>query len=1019
MPNHPNESQFEETTIERLKLLGYRYLHGNDIDRPLHTVVLTDRLLANLRQRYPDLPEAVLAQAVQIFSAPAGVTLERRNLAFQQLLRQGTILHYEQDGREQSAHLYPVDFSAHGLEQNEFLVVNQFSVQQSATGGNTRRPDLLIFINGLPLVLFELKSPWDAYADVVGAHNQIGHYTVDIPQLFTFNSFCVVSDGNTTLHGMYNAGFEWYAPWKSIDGQTVEPNTTGSMKTLIEGLFQREHLLDYLQNFIVHEIVNERIIKKGAKYHQFFAVRLAVQPALQAMQPAADRRVGVIWHTQGSGKSLSMIFLVGILRRWPGLNPSIVVQVDRTDLDKQLYDSFVAASELVGTVHQASTVAELRTMLQTEGGAVICSTIEKFRLRADETSHPLLSERTNILVIADEAHRTQYGLTEGFAGHLRQALPNAAFIGFTGTPIDKTDANTIQIFGDYIHTYDMQQARADHAVVGLFYEARHIPLAQGDTQLDTRLDDLVQEHAEDLTPEELDYGKGRWSLLEWAAGTEERIAHLAQDLLAHFTVRQEALAGKAMVVCMNRAICVRLYEALTALPGCPEIRVVMTGNLAEDPPAWSAAGHITTKKQREAIKERFINPDDPLKLVIVCDMWLTGFDAPCVNTLYVDKKMRGHTLMQAIARVNRVFRDKPGGLIVDYINIGDELKEATQKYTTGGGQGQLTVDLEQQAVQLFLEHLAATRTCLPANQPYARWRSLSKIELEDLCNRCYGTLASHAGQRDDFLTAEYRLSQAFSLVSHLDTGKTHLDEVAFYQMVRKQVRKLQPQARQDRRDLDRAVQELLDESISAQPSVDIFAVAGLETPDVSILDEQFLAGFAQHKNQDLQARLLATLMQDEFHRRQRQNVTRYRSFQQLLDETLTRYNNGFIQAADVVATIHQMRQQQQADDQRAADLSLTAEELAFYDVIVQGDSQGITTDNAWIADLVREVVAAVKRNVKVDWTKAHRQDVYASVQSAVSRVLRQRGIKGEQFTFLRNRLMEQASASYADWPLVA
>jgi type I restriction enzyme R subunit len=1018
MSNQANETQFELTTIERLKRLGYRYQPGGSIDRPLHTVVIPDLLRAHLRRRYAALPPEVVEQAIQQASTPDGVTLDRRNRAFQRLLRQGVTLTYQQDEQEHAAHIYFVDYER--PELNDFLVVNQLTVQSKADGtGNTRRPDIVIYVNGLPLVVFELKSPWDEYADVFGAHNQIGHYTVDIPQLFAFNGFCVVSDGNTTLHGPHSSSFEWFAPWKSINGSDVEPNTTGSMKTLIEGLFPKERLLDYVRNFMVHEMVNEQITKKAAKYHQFFAVRFAVQQALRAMQPDSDGRVGVIWHTQGSGKSLSMVFLVGILRRWPDLNPSIVLQVDRSDLDSQLYETLVASQDLVGDVYQADQTDHLRDLLQTEGGEVICSTIEKFRLRDGEKQHPVLSQRHNILVIADEAHRTQYGLLEGFAAYLRQALPNAAFIGFTGTPIDKEDANTTQIFGDYIHTYDMQQARTDNAVVGLYYEARHIPLDLTNEDIDVDLEAITDEQNESLETSLLEQNKARWATVEKAAGTEQRMQQLAADLLAHFTERQQVLQGKAMVVCMSRRNCVTLYDALIALPDCPEVKIVMTSNLDEDPKAWSEAGHATTKKSREALKKRFVDPDDPLKIVIVRDMWLTGFDAPCANTLYVDKPMRGHNLMQAIARVNRIFREKPGGLIVDYIGIGEQLKDATRKYTAGGGRGSLIDELSEQAVQVFLAHLDVTRSHLPPDQPYATWRTLDPVALDDLCNLCYGTLAADEQRRDDFLAAEYKLTKAYSLVKHLPRCRPHFDEVAFYQLVRKNVRKLSPKAKQGGADLERAVQDLLDESIAAQPTVDIFAVAGMDKPDISILDEQFLAGFRQQKNQDLQMRLLAKLVNDELHTRRRQNISRYRSFKQMLDDAITRYNNGSIQASDVIGVMVEIRQQQEADEQRKAALGLSDEELAFYDVIMQGAEQHIAADNEWIADLVREVVAAVQKNVRVDWTRAHRNDVYASVQSAVSRVLRRRKIKGEQFQFLLNRLMNQAEERYADWPLVA
>ena len=1017
MPPHANESTFEEATLQRLQALGYRRLHGSRIDRDTRGVVLEEELRAYLRRRYRHLPAPAIEQAVQRIAAPEGLTLDRRNLDFHRLLRDGYTLNYEEGGEKKSVHIEYANYDDPLL--NDFLAIQQLPIE----GHNPRRPDILIYLNGLPVVLFELKSPWNEYADVAGALNQINHYTVDIPRLFESNAFCVISDGQTTLHGMFGAGFEWYAPWKSIDGETVEANTTGSMKTLIEGLFPKERLLAYLRYFIVHELLGDKIIKKGAKYHQFFAVRLAAAKAVASMTGGADKRVGVIWHTQGSGKSLSMIFLTGILRRWPGLNPTVVVQVDRNDLDNQLYQNFVAAKDLVGTVHQADSIDSLRGLLSTQGGEVICTTIEKFQSREDEQRHPVLNPAANLLVMADEAHRTQYNTLTGFAYHLRQALPNASFIGFTGTPVDSEDANTVQLFGETIHTYDMQQAKEDNAVVGLFYEARHIPLDLTNQAIDADLaaitDEIAEGMGEELPVERLQQAKARWSALEQAAGTAERLHRLATDLLAHFTQRQAALQGKAMAVCMSRRNAVGLYNALTVLPGCPEVKVVMTGNLAADPKEWNEAGHITTKRQREEIKARFIDPDDPLKLVIVCDMWLTGFDAPCANTLYIDKPMKGHNLMQAIARVNRIFRDKPAGILVDYIGIADQLKEATRKYTSGGGRGELAGELQRQALDYFLHQLECTRSYLPPGRPYARWRELSEMALEDLNNLSYATLTRDQTTQDDFLADEHRLSKAYSLVSHLPAAAAHREEVAFCQLLRIGLRKLKPAARKGMDDLERAVVDLLDESVSAQAAVDIFAVSGLGQADISILDEAFLAGFRRQKNPDLQALLLEKLLRDELESRRRENLVQYRAFRDMLDDTITRYNNRAIQAADVVQVMVEIRQSQLRNEKRKRELGLSDEELAFYDVIREGAPQGIPTDNEWIASLVRDVAAAVRGNVKVDWTRSHRKDVHAAVESAVKIVLRRRRITGEHFRFLLHRLMKQAEAIYEEWPLAA
>jgi type I restriction enzyme R subunit len=1035
MPNIGTESQFEETTIDRLKALGYRYEYGGHVDRPnKQAVVLVEVLRDYLRRRYRHLPTEAIQQAIDSSTNPAGVNTGRRNMAFQERFRDGFILNYEEVGEPKSSHIYLADFER--PELNDFLVVNQLRIDGPGTG-NSRVPDLIVYLNGLPLVVFELKNPWNPEATIDDAYNQLQHYTHLIPQLFDFNGFCVISDERHTHHGVHSAGFEWFAAWKSIDGREVEPPTTSTMKTLLEGLFRKERLLNYLRHFIVHEVASERLIKKGARYHQFFATNFAVEQALRAMQPGQDKRAGIIWHTQGSGKSLEMVFLIGILRRWPGLNPMIVVQVDRNDLDNQLYDSLVAAKALLGEVTQAASVDDLRAKLRTQGGEVVCTTIEKFNLKAGESEHPQLSDRHNLLVVADEAHRTQYGLesklvrradetikvSQGFALNLRQALPNAAYIGFTGTPIDKEDANTVQIFGDYIHIYDMQQAKEDKAVVPIYYEARHIPLRLTNEQLDQAVDALAEEYEVDAY--QLELAKAKWSAIEQAAGTKERVETLARDLLDHFNARQDVLGGKAMIVCMSRRNCVKLYNALVQQPDCPEVKVVMTGNLTSDPAEWSQAGHITTKAGREAIKARFIDPADPLKLVIVCDMWLTGFDAPVVNTLYVDRLMKEHSLIQAIARVNRIFGDKEGGLIVDYIGIGDRLQEATRKYTHGGGRGKLTADLEEEAVDLFLHQLQVTRANMPdLNQTsfpagaYARWRGLSNIELSDLNAYVYGILIGDEEHRDDFLEEEYKLSKAYGLIKHLPAGQANTDEVAFYQLVRKQLNKIDPATTRRTRTLEGAIRDLLDDSIAAQPKVDIFTVAGLDKPDVSILDEQFLSDARDAQQENLQVRLLAKLLDDDLRRRNRHNPVRYRSYKAMLDEALSKYNNRTFQVKDLVEAMREIRAQQGAEEQRQAALGLSDEEMAFYDVIALDEAIELHQTDEWIAGLAREVAAAVRANLEVDWTKSHRSNVYAAVQSAVGRVLRRHRLKGEPFRVLRACLMKQAEVSYARWPEV-
>ena len=1010
MPHRGTETEFELTTIERLDRLDYDYVHGSELDREPQEAVLRDRLRANLVKRYPDLPEESIDYAVNHFARPDGVDTIRRNMQFHKVLTRGIddVPVERDDGVTVHAHVYAIDWD--NPDNNDFLVVNQLSI----SGANDRRPDIIVYINGLPLVLFELKNPYDDTPTVEDALNQILHYRNHIPQLFEFNAVTIASDGVTTKHGMWTASPEWYAPWKSIDGFNVEANTTGSMKTLIEGLFPKDRLLSYIRDFVVFEVVNEKITKKGAKYHQYFAVRIAAERALQSLQSQNDKRIGVIWHTTGSGKSLSMTFLVGMLRRESGINPTFVIQVDRTDLDDQLHDQFVAARSLVGDVKHAESVDELRDMLQTEGGEVIFSTIEKFRLKTDEgeIEHPVLSNRHDIIVIADEAHRSQYGFMQGFARYLGEALPNARRIGFTGTPVSFSGADTVEVFGELIHWYDIQQSQEDKATVKIFYEPRQARLHLNKTDVDTALADIVDEEPVG----DLERRKSQWAALAKAAGSKQRVEAVAKDLLAHFNDRCATLEGKAIVVCMTRENCVGLYDALTALPGCPEVKIVMTGNLSKDPEAWSTDGHITTKKQRDAIKARMIDPDDPLKIVIVCDMWLTGTDIPCLHTLYVDKPMRGHNIIQAISRVNRVFRDKPAGLVVDYIGIGDELREATTTYTKGKGRGEPAPDVSEQAKPIFLQHLHDTRQLLPPNIDYGNWRTLSRIDLEDRYSLVFGHLTEDDDLRDHYLQSELNLSQSFLLVKHLDDCRQYADEIIFLQRVRKQILKTLP-GRRPSKDVEKAVKDLVDDTVESEGVVDIFDSAGIERADISILDDDFLQTFKDKPLPNLRLKLLEKLIKDELKAREKKNIAKVRTFRELLESTLLKYHNRLIDAAAVIQAMMQIRDELEADEAEAARLNLTPEEKAFYDAV--HDKLESIYDDEFLSGLIHDVVQSIKRNLKVDWTEAHREDVKAQVRSAVKRVLRNRGIEVDQLQPLVILIMEQAEALYSSWPMVA
>lgn len=1033
-----NESTFEEATIQRLRLLGYEYVYGPELEREPAEVMLLDVLRANLHQRYPLLSEADLTAAIDRITRPAGATTLHRNEAFHagvltrgfELVVDHTLLIAEQGvgsppmttspaGRE-VVHIHPIDWDH--PDKNHFQVVNQIHI-----AGPDRIPDVVIYVNGIPLVVFELKNPWDDNANVDDAWNQLQHYGVLCPQLFAYNALCVVSDGNNSLHGMWTSGMEWYAPWKSVDGITTEPGKTGSMATLINGLFPKNRLLDYVRHFVLFEVDKTGIVKKGAKYHQFFAVRTAVERTLAAFR-GDHKRIGIIWHTTGSGKSLSMAFLVGILRHLPELaGPAFVIQVDRTDLDDQLFAQFSVARHLVGKVHQAGDVEELRSLLKTEGSEVIFTTIEKFALKrgrdgkVTELAHPVLSARSNIIVIADEAHRSQYGFLSGFARYLSEALPFAKRLGFTGTPLSfggvggsLENSETVQVFGNYIHTYDIRQAQDDGATVAIYYSPRQTQLYLSDADIDGALAEAAQQ--EQVEGSELENKKSRWAALAELTGAKDRVDSVAKDLLQHYLARTEELAGKAMVVCMTRKNCVRLFDALTALPNCPEVKVVMTGNITSDPKEWSEQGHITSKKQRDAIKKRMVDPDDALKLVIVCDMWLTGTDIPCLHTLYVDKPMRGLSMIQAISRVNRVFRDKPHGLIVDYIGIGDELRAATNLYTGGGGTGEPAPDIAAEAVPLFLKCLAEVRGTLPEGKDWGAWRGMSPIHFEDLHMEVYAWLGEDDNRRDNFLQAELRLFNAYLLVKSLSVGAVHADEVLFHQRVRKQVTKTKPGAKV-KKSLEQAVHDIVDDHVAADGVVDIFELSGIDNPDVSILDDAFLQTFKDRPHEDLRLKLLHKLLADELTRRMARNLAQTKSFRALLEATMARYHKRIIDAAAVVQAMVQIRKDMDATEKRVAELGLTAEELAFYDAVRQ--SYATIYDEPFLRELVHEVVLVVKGNLKVDWTESHREDVKASVKAAVKRVLKRRGVKREDFEGLTNAVLIQATALWREWPRVA
>ncbi|SDX30644.1 type I restriction endonuclease subunit R [Aequorivita viscosa] len=995
------EATIEQAAIDWLTDLGYVHKLGTGLPQNNTEVVLTEPLLEFIERQYPHIPKEIQTLAVAELTNNVGADLAHRNRDFHLKLTKGKEYAYEDaDGQEKAVHIYPIDFET--PTNNEFWAVNQFSI----TGKNKRRPDIIIYVNGLPLVVFELKNWYDDNTNLKEAHNQIGHYIKDIPVLFEYNAITIISDGNEAQHGMYSSAMEWYAAWKSINGVDTVQEDDFQMHALLFGLFPKQRLLNYIKNFIFHEDHNGTLIKKGAKYHQFFGVLFAVDAAKKSVRPYGDGRIGVIWHTQGSGKSISMAMYTGILRSLPQLkNPTIIVQVDRSDLDIQLYENFVLAKDLVGEVQHAKSTDDLRRLLSAGAGGVIFTTTEKFRLKQTtdeklgELEHPILSERENVIVMADEAHRTQYGLLDGFASNLRKALPNASFIGFTGTPIDSKDADTVEVFGNLIHVYDIKQAVDDNATVNIFYEPRLAKLHLWNEAIDEDVDELGETAEENPSL--------RWAAIEDAAGSEDRVNKVAADILGHFTERTDTLEGKAMIVCMSRRNCVKMYNALTALEECPEVAVIMTGNISKDPLSWNE--HLRTKDATESMKKRFRNPEDPLQIVIVRDMWLTGFDAPCVHTMYVDKIMRGHTLMQAITRTNRVFRDKRNGVIVDYIGIGDNLKTATKKYTQEGGHGQPTIDIEQ-ALELFFNQVEKCRVFIPSEIDYSQWKVLRDGDKLLLVKKAINVILKSDEDSEDFMKAEKSLTSLLSIVKSQPAIQEFAVDVLFMQHVSKAIRNAKS-VTSIRNEQKEKVKELISQSIESENIVDVFAMAGIEKPDISILDETFLLGAKQEKNGlALKIELIKNILKDEIKLRLHKNIKKYTSLKEELEKVIDRYHSNALDSYATIAELVARAKDLQQEDERKQSLGLTDEELAFYDILAA--KKDIIKEEGPIQDIVHGVVKAVKKNLQLDWTK--KENAKAAIRLAVKKELRGK-ISISQLNEILQEIMLQAEGQFGEW----
>ena len=942
------EADVEQAALDWLSSLGWQVAHGPDIapDTPTAErddygqVVLARRLRDALADLNPLMPASALDDAYRKLTRPEGSTLEARNRAFHRMLVNGVEVEYREVGGAVRGDIAQViDFD--NPTGNDWMAVNQLTVTENR---NTRRPDVVLFVNGLPLGVIELKNLADEDATIWTAWQQLQTYKSDLPALFSMNEALVVSDGTEARLGTLTSGREWFKPWRTVSGETLADPHMTELQVMLEGVFEPRRFLALVREFIVFEDDGSgALVKKMAGYHQLHAVRVAVDETLRAAKlqrtetrtaeeegryesgqkpggEPGDRRIGVVGHTQGSGKSLTMAFYTGAVIREPAMeNPTVVVLTDRNDLDDQLFGTFARCQDLLRQPPtQAESRADLRNKLSVNAGGVVFTTIQKFFPEEKADSHPALSERRNIVVIADEAHRSQYDFIDGFARHMRDALPNASFVGFTGTPIELRDANTRAVFGDYISIYDIQRSVADRATVPIYYESRLARLALDEDER-PNIDPEFEEATEGEEVERTERLKTRWAQLEAVGGAEKRVKQIAEDIVAHFEQRLEALEGKAMVVCMSRRICIDLYRELVRLrpgwhnddDGKGAIKVVMTGS-ASDPLDWQP--HIRNKARREELAQRFRDPDDPLRVVLVRDMWLTGFDAPSLHTMYVDKPMRGHGLMQAIARVNRVFKDKPGGLVVDYLGLAQDLKQALAAYTESGGTGRTALD-QDEAVAVMQEKYEVCRGLFHGFD-WSRWTTGTPQERLTLLPAAQEHVLAQEDGKERCMNAVRELSQAFALaVPHEETMRIR-DDVGFFQAARAALSKRTVTDARPEEELDLAVRQIISRAVASEGVMDVFEAAGLEKPDISVLSDQFLAEVQGMPHRNLAVELLEKLLRGEVSTRRRKNVVQARSFSEMLERTLRRYQNRAIEAAQVIEELIELAREMREANER-------------------------------------------------------------------------------------------------------
>ncbi len=1013
------EDELEQITIEWFERLGYRFFRGEEIapDGPnpqrmtYSDVFLEHRFRDAIARINPHLDRDALDEVARKILRLSSPSIFENNHAFHRYLTKGVGVMVKKNGGIRGEVAWLVDYA--NPENNDLVVVNQFTITH---GNEKRRPDLVVFLNGIPIAVIELKKPGDPSATTKKAWNQFETYKERIPRLFDTNELLIISDGLDARVGSMTAGHERFGPWRTIDGTSLAPDRTPRLQVLIEGLFEPTRLLDYLRHFILWE-TGQGYIKKIAGYHQFHAVNKAVSATVDAAALEGDRRIGVIWHTQGSGKSVTMaLFAAKVALQKELENPTILVLTDRNDLDNQLFGQFAAAKDLLETPEQADSREDLREKLRTRAsGGVIFSTIQKFGTREGE-SMPELSSRRNIVVIADEAHRSHYEFVKGFARNLREALPRASFIGFTGTPIEFEDKSTPEVFGNYIDTYAIDQAIEDGATVPIYYEARLARIELPDEEkpwLDEEFDE-VTELEEESDRERL---KTTWARLESLVGTEKRLAMVAKDIVDHWERRKETQLGKAMIVCMSRRICCDLYAQIVKLrpewhaPGDDQgmIKVVMTGS-ASDPPAMQP--HIRNKLGQKTIEKRFKDPEDNLEMVIVRDMWLTGFDVPCANTLYLDKPMRGHSLMQAIARVNRVFKDKPSGLVVDYLGLADQLRKAVGRY--GGDHGGTPALPVEQALAVLLEKFEVVKGMFH-NFDYSLYFTGTKGDRLQYLHDGADYILGLTDGKKRFLDACIQLNKAAGLALHLEGARHMRDEIGYFQEVRGAIIKTGARVgdRRDRDEIESVLKQLVSKALVSDEVIDVFGAAGMDRPDISILSDEFLESVRLSPRKNLQIELLRKLLGDEIKAKFKTNMIQSKKFSEMLEKTLLAYQNRTLTSAEVIAELIKVAKELREEGDRGKDLNLSDSELAFYDALASyKDAREVMGDKV-LAEIAQELVDTIRKSVSIDWTK--KEAVRAKLRTSVKRLLKRKKYPPDGQEYAVKTIIEQAEMLCRDW----